>query len=1275
MSSRSGTPHAAGEPNASAPTRRSSVSSRGATPHSVASTAGLNAPATIQEDAPSPVAIPPVPGIEEKDHIEALLSIAEKEVKATLADITSEEILTKFRNEYEKLFRSLTRSVHTGLRSFDQYAQLHHTFHDNAHNSKMINESTSQDEQTIRNLKTQIKRANEYLESARTKEEKSKDEVRSLKMEINDLKTTMQKGVGLSATQERNINELIKLKEETVKELEMEMDRINMLRSRISEINESTRGLDTERRALEGEISILKARYTERKSDVDSELKNKESLETDLKEMRAMVSTKIAEVKQKQENVARANEDIAHLQNHVKNQRQVLEKAQREHENVIKKADKYREECDQQISITTGLANENSRILSDLQHKEADLSRATDELMKNTKILDGLQKKIRMLETKKNEAETLTHRLKEDSNEVFKSIELVKGDIEKSKKNMEDLAREKSILLQSSKKLSTETERDHRMLELLQPTRVNLEQDKTNCIALLQSKLHRYQNLENEKQEYLDKLGGLQVQMQEAQILIKQRELDIYKHKKSVVDVETKLKYQQNLYETVQSERNTHAKNLVDSQHEIAEMRRQLKIMNFQISGLKEEYQIKQDSIAREISDHEKLDKEIASIEDEIKNLKQQNELAQAYIRTQVTEENKLGQYLKEAEGEHQKQEHALSLVVSERDRLSSQLIKQDGELIEVYDVIKANQYGLLRNQKHYIHKKRQVLTLEAEIRKIRTDQRLLSLSTRDYGILKQAVHQLKAELLEDQCHIKVLSNEVKNPINIHRWRKLEGTDPGQLETVQLIHSLQKALIAKTTEDQLREEDIHSQEVTYMQLKEVQKRQVGPELLEQLNSMEKAVKEKRAQHKHMNAELNLHQAKIKEYKYALSGLERQIKELRQLYFEKKKGEPYEPPRTEAKTVHLPDVGSGKHAKFSPNLTGDEQSTSEDIATAPSLPPISDDSRILELAPHDTAQPPAREEQKQEDSSSVPLLPPIGATSLVRAVEADEQLMHPPEVKEGDRAEDSLIASVSGPNQEAEIEMPPPSDPPTSSAEPLADDQLHEKDEEGSEPLTQNSNSPQEETHFNQVSNHPSGEELQIEPESEKMTSETNLIASTPEHMSAEIGPEEEEAGQPLPETVGSLPNSSDDIEAEKSISHHGSTSNIEMQASSLHPSTENIPKEENNEQSSTEEEQESTSFHDNNEELMSKGKQEEAESIVDNEGAFNNEISEENQPEVNAQEVKEPDDTQGEESLEPNLESHHPSTEALDKVNLDTVDNANLPSVDTSEPERPGPQI
>ena len=52
---------------------------------------------------------------------------------------------------------------------------------------------------------------------------------------------------------------------------------------------------------------------------------------------------------------------------------------------------------------------------------------------------------------------------------------------------------------------------------------------------------------------------------------------------------------------------------------------------------------------------------------------------------------------------------------------------------------------------------------------------------------LKKEIYLLQRELLEQQQKAKILTEELEKPMNVHRWRKLEGTEPDTYEMIQKI--------------------------------------------------------------------------------------------------------------------------------------------------------------------------------------------------------------------------------------------------------------------------------------------------------------------------------------------------------------------------------------------------------------------------------------------------------------------------------------------------------
>merc|ERR1711865_727077 len=97
---------------------------------------------------------------------------------------------------------------------------------------------------------------------------------------------------------------------------------------------------------------------------------------------------------------------------------------------------------------------------------------------------------------------------------------------------------------------------------------------------------------------------------------------------------------------------------------------------------------------------------------------------------------------------------------------------------------------------------------------------------------LKREVYHLQRELLQEKTKVKALSEELENPMNVHRWRKLEGSDPATYEMIQKIQTLQQRLIKKTEEVVEKDMLIQEKERLYIELKKILARQPGPEVAE-----------------------------------------------------------------------------------------------------------------------------------------------------------------------------------------------------------------------------------------------------------------------------------------------------------------------------------------------------------------------------------------------------------------------------------------------------------
>merc|ERR1712228_677302 len=155
---------------------------------------------------------------------------------------------------------------------------------------------------------------------------------------------------------------------------------------------------------------------------------------------------------------------------------------------------------------------------------------------------------------------------------------------------------------------------------------------------------------------------------------------------------------------------------------------------------------------------------------------------------------------------------------------------------------------------------------------------------------LKKMVYHLQRELLQERTKVKALSEELENPMNVHRWRKLEGSDPAMYELIQKVRTLQKRLIAKTEEVVAKDLEIQEKERLHKELTNILEKQPGPEIMEQLEVYNETYNAKMKQTKAMTSELRTYQAQVGDYKDEIERLTRELHEAKKKYFDQKKRE-------------------------------------------------------------------------------------------------------------------------------------------------------------------------------------------------------------------------------------------------------------------------------------------------------------------------------------------------------------------------------------------------
>lgn len=823
----------------------------------------------------------------------------ERDFQEVLAELMGDKTLEKFRDEYEKLHKALMKSHESEKRLMGKCRELNAEIVANSSKVAQALKLSQDDQATIQQLKTELEKAWKMVDTATDKESRTRDTIQTLKLEIANLTKLVEQGAGLSMGQEHSVNELLKAKEELTRERDDLLSDIVKVREQLSAAGAVQQKAESDRDQAEVKVSELQQDIQMKQNEVQRETRKKEKMERDVKVLRNELENKNVENKQTMSQLQRSKDENVRLEQQLKEQRILLEKATRDSDQLSGKLTKLQQDYQHQIEAADNLSSDNQTKQADLKAREEEINQMRQDTTRLNKMRENIQRKLQLVEKDKAEVEAQRDTLKSQIGGLERELDVMKKQAEVDKKQTDELVRERDILNKNLLKSSHATQKQMNLVRLHEQSKKNLEQEIQNYKDEAQKQRKIIYQLEKERDRYINEASDLTQKVLQHMEDVKVREMQIFDYKKKIAEAETKLKQQQNLYEAVRSDRNLYSKNLIEAQDEITEMKRKLKIVNHQIDQLKEEITTKEAALVKVNLDHARVEKEKESLKAELQRMKQQAAESKTQLEQMEKEVAKLQQVIREADAERKRQMKELDQVISERDILGTQLVRRNDELALLYEKIKIQQSTLNKGEIQYRQRLEDIRILKLEIKKLRREKTILTKSVASVEDLRREVYHIQRELLRERTRCKALEEELENPMNIHRWRKLEGSDPSAYEMIQKIQALQKRLIQKTEEVVEKELMIQEKEKLYIELKHILARQPGPEVAEQLQIYQQTLRDKTKQMKRLASELNMYEAQSSEYKYEIERLARELQEIKKKYFIQKKKEQQQKERERA----------------------------------------------------------------------------------------------------------------------------------------------------------------------------------------------------------------------------------------------------------------------------------------------------------------------------------------------------------------------------------------
>lgn len=815
------------------------------------------------------------------------LELIERDFEDVIRDLGGEDNLERFRMEYEKLHRALKKSHESERRLVKKTQELSQEIMANAAKIQSVIKMSQSDRNTMEAFKAEIEKAWKMVDGAHEKEARAKETIQQLKKEAATLSSLVEKGAALTHGQELSFAQL----HEEVSVLEHEKNALETkLKEQLRAINdfmEQQQSLETNTRTKDDELRKVTAKLADVRRDFDREVKSKERADGQAKELTQVLQARDNEVTVRRTALTDKTSKLEALDQQLKD----LEQRKMDAVSINASKQQNIDAMEEMIRIEN-TASENYR----------------QKIAEKTKAIEDLESEITQLRyDEQKEQKTKDHKLK-----LLKKVAQERDDIKKEHEmlNNQVIGLEKEIEAydREAKAQKTAKEAVDHQTHIINERTVREEGIKKD----VDKEIHGARDARQELEDHLEELRA-EITRQRSEILRlegeRKREAEVTseamvkfndaKESKKIADMQAddlqkqfdeaakKLVAQQSKYEQVRSDRNLYSQNLIEAQDEISEMKQKFKIMDHQIDQLKEELSMKEKKHFEAVTNYKAKKEALAKLRKKINNLMEQYNEATSRSKSLSQEIKQLTKVINSCDADLSGQQEEFLAVTNQRDILGTQLIRRNDELALLYEKIRIQQSTLSKGEVMYRDRLVDIRMHRLKISELKRNVHMAQVRVKNIDELKAQTTTLSRQLALERTKVQALSEELENPQNFLRWRKLEGTDPKPSEKVQKLQALQKRLITVT--EQCVEKDIliSEKDKLQVQLKTLLSQQPGPEIAEQLNIYQEDLRRINTQMKCVASELNMSASQSSEYKYELERVNRQLQEAKKQSFETK----------------------------------------------------------------------------------------------------------------------------------------------------------------------------------------------------------------------------------------------------------------------------------------------------------------------------------------------------------------------------------------------------
>ncbi|XP_075264864.1 uncharacterized protein LOC142357030 [Convolutriloba macropyga] len=456
-------------------------------------------------------------------------------------------------------------------------------------------------------------------------------------------------------------------------------------------------------------------------------------------------------------------------------------------------------------------------------------------------------------------------------------LQLGRRDIKKTQVDDRKIKKDKGMEVQRTKDKTLKFDKSELNQKLLQE---QIEVHKTQYSVQFQ------ENAKTDKQrlDYMNK--AMQFQNGYLKFLEQDKELQdsIVSLQKSLLSDENQEKCLKNMCEAVRNDINLANRTMLEIRTEMAEGKQDMQTKLTEVDQLKSEVERLSGLVRHEEKQAHAVQHFNQVLHDIIQDEQDLNKSIKETCVNQNEDYHRMIRTMGEIQFERMKQEGELQKVVTERNLLDKQIINRDIELKGLYEKLKLQTSVMGKGEKSYAEREAEAEEMKGRVKELIQERNMLRKKGDGAKSIKDQIEATRRELTRSRHACRVLEDEVEIPVNVHRWRALQGSDPSTYALIEKLQGLNQRYLRVCGELGEKQALLHLQEKMYMEMKNAITKQPGPEVSEQLSVYQSVLKEKAKQLKSMREECKMFEKQEEEYKIEIESLVRELQHVKKKFF-------------------------------------------------------------------------------------------------------------------------------------------------------------------------------------------------------------------------------------------------------------------------------------------------------------------------------------------------------------------------------------------------------